>query len=115
MFQWVSFGKVKYDNTIFNQDVLVSTTGDVYERQTDDPMHVTAEELKASLDADTKIVVVGTGHYGIVKIDPEAKAYLKERKIELIAKETTKAVDAYNKKMSGRGKKPKITAIINVS
>lgn len=115
MFQWVAFGKVKYDNTVFNQDVLVSTEGDVYERQTDDPMHVTAGELKASLDPDTKILVVGTGHYGIVKIDPDARAYLKERKIELVAKETTKAVDAYNKKMAAKGRKPKITAIINVS
>lgn len=114
MFQWVAFGKVKYDDAVFNQDVLISTSGDVYERQTDDPMRITAEELKASLDPDTRLLIVGTGHYGIIKIEPEAKAYLKDRKIELLAKDTPKAVDTYNKKMTVKGRKPKITAIINV-
>jgi len=114
MFQWENFGKLKYDNSVFSQDVLISTDGDVYERVAQEPLKVTAEELDASIDARTKILVVGTGHYDTVKVTPEAMSFLKELKIELVEKPTPEAVAYYNKRMGVRGRKPAITAIIYV-
>ena len=115
MFQWAAFGKVKYDNTVFSRDILISTDGDVYERQADEEMKVTRKEVDASIDANTKVLLIGTGHYGVVHATPDAKAYLKGLKIELVEKETPEAVKYYNKRMSVRGRKPKITAIIHVA
>lgn len=115
MFQWVTFGKVKYDDTVFSQDIVISTVGDVYGRQAPNPKEVTAEELDASIDKKTKIVVIGTGHYGIVRITPDALSYLKDSKIELVEKETPDAIDYYNERMSVKGRKPAITAIISVT
>ena len=115
MFQWAAFGKVKYDNTVFGRDILISTDGDVYERQTDEEMKITRTELEASVDENTKSVLIGTGHYGVVRATPDAKQYLKEMKTELIEKKTEDAVKYYNKKMSGKGRKPKITFILHVA
>ena len=115
MFQWAAFGKVKYDNTVFSKDILISTDGDVYERQAGDEMKVTRKEIDASVDANTKILLIGTGHYGVVRATPDARKYIKEMKVELVEKETPDAVSYYNKRMSGRGRKPKITAIIHVT
>lgn len=114
MFQWIAFGKAKYDNTVFNQDVLISTAGDVYERQWDEINRLTMKEIDASIDADTKTLLVGTGHYGTLALTPEAKSMLKQEKIDLVQKDTPAAVEYYNKRMSGKGRKPKITAIIKV-
>ncbi|MCK4327229.1 MAG: hypothetical protein KAW41_02005 [Candidatus Diapherotrites archaeon] len=114
MFQWITFGKVKYDNSVFSQDIVISTDGDVYQRQAGDPLRVTAEELDASIDSNTKTVVVGTGHYDIVKLTPEAMSYLKDMKIDLVEKHTPEAIDYYNKRMKVKGRKPAITAIIHV-
>ena len=114
MFQWVTFGKAKYDNSVFSEDIIVSTDGDVYSRAADG-LRVTPEELDASIDENTKIVVVGTGHYGVVRVTPEAMSYLKDSKIELVEKPTKEAVEYYNKRMSVKGRKPKITAIIHVT
>ena len=115
MFQWVAFGKVKYDNAIFNEDVLISTAGDVYERQWDEVNTLTMKEIDSSIDADTKTLLVGTGHYGTLGLSPQVKKMLKEEKIDLIEKKTPDATKYYNKRMSVRGRKPKITAIIKVA
>ena len=113
MFQWVTFGKAKYDGAVFSEDIIVSTDGDVYSRVSKGLL-VTPEELDASIDENTKTVVVGTGHYGVVKVTPEAMSYLKDSKIELVEKPTPDAIEYYNKRMSVKGRKPKITAIIHL-
>lgn len=110
----MTFGKVKYDDTVFSQDVVISTDGDVYERQANNHLEITADELDASIDEKTKIVLIGTGHYGIIRLTPDALSYLKDMKLELIEKETPDAINYYNKRMSVKGRKPKITAIIRV-
>jgi len=115
MFQWAAFGKVKYDNTVFSKDILISTDGDVYERQGGGELKITRTEIDASVDANTKTLLIGTGHYGTVKLTPDAKSYIRGMKVELVEKETPEAVKYYNKRMSGRGRKPKITAIIHVA
>lgn len=115
MFQWAAFGKVKYDNTVFSRDILISTGGDVYERQGDGELKITRKEIDASVDANTKTLLIGTGHYGTMKLTPDARDYVRGMKIELIEKETPAAVGYYNKRMSGRGRKPKITTIIHVA
>ena len=45
MFQWAAFGKLKYDNTVFSEDILISTDGDVYQRQADEDTKITKREL----------------------------------------------------------------------
>lgn len=115
MFQWAAFGKIKYDDTVFSEDVLISSDGDVYERQMDEEMKITRREIDSSVDANTKTLLIGTGHYGVVRATPDAKKYLKDMNVDLIEMETPEAVNYYNKRMSGKGRKPKITAIIHVA
>ncbi|MFC2175018.1 MTH938/NDUFAF3 family protein [archaeon] len=114
MFQWTTFGKVKYEDTVFSQDIVISTDGDVYERRAKNPLEITSDELDESIDKKTKILLIGTGHYGVVRLTPDAMAYIKDMKLELVEKETPDAIDYYNERMGAKGRKPKITAIIRV-
>jgi len=61
MFQWENFGKLKYDNAVFNQDVLISTDGDVYERVTDEPLKVTPEELETMSEEQIMNIIFWPG------------------------------------------------------
>ena len=113
MFEWAAFGKVKYDGTVFNEDIVVSSSGDVYSRECKDPHVVTRNEVEDSIDAGTKILLVATGHYGIVRVLPEVRDFLKSRHIELVEKPTRAAIEYYNSK--AKNKKKRVTAIVRVA
>ena len=115
LFGWATLGKVKYGDEILDEDFIVSTFGEVFPRAHEDEHLVTREELERSIDDRTKIIVIGTGEYDIVKVSKDAKDYCKEHGIKLIAKPTQKAIQEYNKLMKKKGRKPGVTAIIHVS
>jgi len=113
MFEWAAFGKVKYDGTVFNEDIVVSSDGDVYGRDCKDPHVVTRNEVEDSIDSGTKVLLVGTGHYGIVRVLPEAREFLESKHIELVEKPTPEAIKYYNSK--AKNKKKRVTAIVRVA
>jgi len=53
-------------------------------------------DLKEVLTVSPRVLVVGTGCYGVMKISPELPRYLEERGIELIARPTSEAVLLFN-------------------
>lgn len=115
LFGWATLGKVKYGDEILDEDFIVSTFGEVFPRAYTEEHLVTREELESSIDDRTKIIVIGTGEYDIVKVSKDARDYCKEHKIKLIVKPTQKAIEEYNKLMRKKGRKPGVTAIIHVS
>ena len=114
LFGWASLGKIKYGSEVYGNDFVVSTFSDVFPRRFEDEHLVTEEELEGCIDDDTKIVMVGTGDYGILKISKEAKRFCKKKSIELIAKPTPIIIQEYNKKMKRKTNRSNVTAIIHV-
>lgn len=53
-------------------------------------------DLWAVVQAKPEVLVVGTGHSGLMRIPPETEKYLREHGIRLIAERTTEAVRIYN-------------------
>ena len=122
MFQWVTFGKIKFNNVAYAQDIIVDTEGDVLARDRSIPEglygtshEVGEEELQHILDPDTKTFLLGTGHYGVTKVNGEGIAYLKSRKISLKEMPIPEAIKFYNEKMGKKGRKPKITALMHLT
>jgi len=91
-----SFGKIIIDNKKYSSDVVIF------------PDHVKADwrrkkghllqldDIQDILAHDPKTVIIGTGAFGLMKIDKEVKAELKQRNIELIYKKTNNAIEKYN-------------------
>ncbi len=55
------------------------------------------DDLTTVLEARPKTLVVGTGMWGRMRILPETEHLLREKGIHLIALETGKAVETYNR------------------
>ncbi|MBN3037344.1 MAG: hypothetical protein JW834_02770 [Candidatus Diapherotrites archaeon] len=110
-FGWTTFGMVKFGDETFSHDVVVSTAGEVYARRTDDSHLLDSKELDASVDANTRVVVFGTGQYDVAKVSGDAKTWARKNKIEVVALPTPQAIEDYNK----RKKKDQVTAIIHVT
>lgn len=114
LFGWASLGRVKYGSDVYDKDFVVSTFQEVFPRDYDDEHLITDEELERSVDDKTKIIMIGTGDYGVVRISKEARSYCKKNKIKLMTKPTPTLIKEYNKKMKRKGRKPNVTAIIHV-
>jgi hypothetical protein len=102
MFDWTSFGKVKFKGEVYNCDVYVDTEMNAHKRsETAKELYGTnhtvgAEELKEILSDDVQALVIGTGQSGCVEIRDEAKKLLDEKNIELHALESPAAIKKYN-------------------
>jgi hypothetical protein len=46
--------------------------------------------------AKPKILIIGTGHSGVMRVDPEVKEYCRMNDIKLIEQPTAKAIQEYN-------------------
>ena len=108
---WVAFGKVKYDHEIYSHDVVINTSGEIFERETDDTHAITRAELESIVDSSTKRVIIGTGFHGVAKVFPGAKKFARENKIKLTAIETPEAAEEYNKAK----KKGSITVLLHLT
>jgi len=113
-FAWSSLGKVKYGGEVYYGDIIVSSFQEVFPRQTDEEHTLTRSEVERSIDDGTKILMVGTGEYGVLKVPAEVKEYCKKNKIKLVVGPTREIIEKYNKKMRRRGRKPGITVILHV-
>ena len=114
LFGWASLGRVKYGSDVYDNDFIVSTFNEVFPRDCDDEHLVDREELERSIDDKTKVIMIGTGNYGVLKVSRDARRYCKKNKIELVSKSTPVIIQEYNMKMKRKGRKPNITAIIHV-
>ncbi|MDO8057018.1 MAG: MTH938/NDUFAF3 family protein [Candidatus Hermodarchaeota archaeon] len=54
------------------------------------------QDLKCVLQAKPKLLIVGTGYYGKVRIPSTTRKHLSEMDINLIAKDTSAACKLYN-------------------
>lgn len=89
------FGSFIIDGKKYNHDVIVSWRGEVRERRK--THEFTKAELNNVLMESPEVVIVGTGHSGVVKVDPGVEVAARLEGVELIIKQTPEAVQEYNK------------------
>jgi hypothetical protein len=100
------FGSITVGGTVFRYDVIVRPDGRVKRRKKklSNAVYGTSHTIsreeakyvrKQARDADR--LVVGSGQYGNVELSPQAAAYLKRMKIEVVLAPTPKAIDIWSK------------------
>lgn len=91
------FGKIVIDGKDFGSDLLVVSgrVDDSWWRKEGHALQV--EDLNAVLAAQPKVLVVGTGYFGMMKVPVETMEVLESKGIEVVAARTSKAVEAFNR------------------
>lgn len=110
-FQWTSFGKVKYNDVIYENDICIDVKGEPHARETDDHHLLTAAELKKYLKRGVVAVVFGNGQNGVAKVADDAMQIIDKKRLELHKYETPQAIKTYNEIAPTR----KTIAIIHVT
>jgi hypothetical protein len=95
------FGSVIIDGKTY-EDVLI-IEGKVLKRDKDKiraiygTSHVVRkEEAEELLKGNPEVVIIGTGQYGSLSVDPEVASLIREAGAELVTLETPKAIQKFN-------------------
>ncbi len=101
--EYYNFGVIKLDGKEFRRDVIVYGKF-VKEWWRKEGHRVCLEDVEDLFRLKPEIVVIGTGYYGVVKVDREVIERLRKEGINVICEESRKAVETYNKLLK-EGKK----------
>jgi len=96
MIEAYSFGKIQIDGKEYNNDVIVFPSRLKSNWWRKEGHKLQLEDLQEVFAKNPKILVVGTGHDGVMQISEEVRAFCNEKGIELIEMKTSNAVKKYN-------------------
>lgn len=89
------FGHVEIDGQAYTSDVIVH--GDSVQSWWREQGHrVAPKDLETLLASKPKVLVLGTGVYGLVRVPKETRRFVKQRGVELIVVRSAKAVERFN-------------------
>ncbi len=91
-----SFGRIVINGRAYNSDVKIILDKVVPNWWRKEGHHLYPEDIQDILDSGVEILVVGTGAYGVMKIDPTVKEACAERGIRLETYKTAEAVKRFN-------------------
>ncbi|MBN1271259.1 MAG: hypothetical protein JXB26_03220 [Candidatus Aminicenantes bacterium] len=97
MIESYSFGKMVVDGQTYTSDLII------FHDKIDDNWwrisghHLVTEDMKRILHVSPEIIVIGTGFYGLLRVDNKVREQLNSMNINLIAEKTKKAVESYNR------------------
>jgi hypothetical protein len=118
MFQGTEFGNVTYKKKTYDADLVVDTKGNARLRDQTLPRQrfgtghfICADELKAIITDDCDVFVFGSGQDGVAQLTPDAKEFLKKKKIETRVAISPDAIRIYNE----IAQKKKTIALIHVT
>ncbi|MFP3902740.1 MAG: Mth938-like domain-containing protein [Armatimonadota bacterium] len=91
-----SFGQIVIDGHKYTDDVIIypGRVDDSWWREEGHRLKVA--DIETIIEADPEVLVVGTGAYGRVAIEPAVKQRLEDRGIELLSAPTEEACKKYN-------------------
>lgn len=98
-----SFGTIKLNEKVFKNDVIVYGEF-VKEWWRREGHRVCLNDVKDILKLRPEVVVIGTGYYGVVKVDRDVIERLRGEGIDVICEESRRAVETYNRLLK-EGKK----------
>ncbi len=97
-----TFGSITIGVKTYHSDVLITPEGvdDAWWRREGHRLRV--EDLKKVISAHPDTLVVGTGYFGEMRIDPAVTEALKKEGIALFASRTSRACDEFNRLRSAQ-------------
>jgi len=90
------FGAVIIDGQSYRTDLLIWPGRIKHDWWRQEAHLLQLPDVAEALAAAPQVLVVGTGAYGRMELDPELVSYLRERGIELVARPTREACQSIN-------------------
>ena len=101
MIEAYSFGRMTIDGREYTKDLKIFS-GRVKAKWWRKKGHfVDEQDLQDLIEAKPRVLVIGTGAHGLMKISPSLKRSLANEGIELIAQPSADAVDTFNRLQGG--------------
>lgn len=97
------FGKILIDGSSFDSDILILSDRvmDQWRRTEGHTLH--AGDLGVVIDDHPRLLIVGTGMFGMMKVPGTTKAFLRSRGVEMVAMKTKAACRLFNEKQDEGG------------
>ncbi len=105
-----NFGRITVDGKLYTSDVIVSPDGvdDTWWRQKGHEL--APGDLEPVWKANPEVLVIGTGAYGVMKVQPETDRLMRQRCAEVHVLPTTEAWRRYNE-LAARGDRRVVAAL----
>lgn len=102
MIEEYEFGRITIDGQTYDSDLLIypGRVDDRWWRQ--EGHHLRLEDIKQVVNAHPDTLVVGTGYFGRMEIDPAVSEVLKREGIALVACRTKEACAEFNRLRSSQ-------------
>lgn len=98
-----SFGTIRLDGKEFRRDVIVFGEF-IKEWWRKEGHRVCIEDVEDLFKLRPEVVVIGTGYYGVMKVDRDVVEKFEDLGIDVICEDSRRAVETYNKLLK-EGKK----------
>ncbi len=100
MISHYSFGNLKFKDKVFNKDLIIIKTPQGEKILANwwrkEGHYLQVEDLKEVWKSSVEFLIVGTGAYGVMRVDPLVEKKAKELNIKLEAYKTSEAVVRFN-------------------
>lgn len=90
------FGQIKINGQNYNHDIFIDIDGNIKFWQRRESHLVEANDIKEAIADGSKILIIGTGAFGVAKVSDKIHDLIQEKRIELIILPTSEAVKKYN-------------------
>ena len=97
------FGMMLVDGRRYTRDLILLPDGRVVDDWRRVDGHLLRVEDLAALGDDVKVLVVGTGAHGAMRVSEEVRRWARERDVELVEADTAGAVREYNERAGVAG------------
>ncbi len=91
------FGEIVIDGKKYVNDVIILPDGVYNNWWRKSGHHLCIDDLDEALKAKPKILIIGTGAYGMMNVPPEVEEFLAHEGIEIRTERTGEAVELYNR------------------
>ena len=97
MIDFYQFGEIVIEGKVYTSDVIVSPSGVKSDWRRKVGHRLAIDDLKEVMGQEPEVLVVGTGSWGAMEVPPETRRYVESQGTELIAENTEKACNTYNR------------------
>ena len=97
MIEDYSFGRIVINGKTYTSDVIVFPDRVMSDWWRNEGHELCPADLWEVVQAKPEVLVVGTGHSGLMRVLPETEKYLKAQGIKLVAERTAEACRTFNR------------------
>ncbi|MCK4339129.1 MAG: hypothetical protein KAW87_03975 [Candidatus Cloacimonetes bacterium] len=91
-----SFGKININGKVYTHDVIIMPDSIKSNWWRNSSHLLILEDIPELIDNKPDVLIIGTGRYGLMKVEKEVINYCKNNKIKLIIENTSNAIKKFN-------------------